>query len=164
MHPEAYEFVREAVAALPRHPRRVCELGSLNVNGSIRGLFPEAALYVGVDLAAGPGVDVVADAADWSPPDWLRFDCVVSTEALEHTPRAADICANALRLLEPGGVLIVTAAGVGREPHTCGGAPLGDSGEFYRNVVAADLVTWLSGFAGMTVRRRGHDIYAVATR
>ncbi|MDB0050250.1 hypothetical protein N9F31_02215, partial [Pseudomonadales bacterium] len=37
----------------------VLEIGSYDVNGSIRSLF-NAQNYVGVDLVEGPGVDVVA--------------------------------------------------------------------------------------------------------
>ena len=36
----------------------VLEIGSLDINGSIRGLF-DAKTYIGVDLDNGPSVDVV---------------------------------------------------------------------------------------------------------
>ena len=38
---------------------KVLEIGSYNVNGSIRAFFPNAN-YTGVDLCDGPGVDIVS--------------------------------------------------------------------------------------------------------
>jgi dTDP-4-amino-4,6-dideoxygalactose transaminase len=45
------------------------------VNGSIRGLFGDAA-FIGVDIRAGRGVDVVADGATWQPAE--PVDCDIS--------------------------------------------------------------------------------------
>jgi hypothetical protein len=140
MHKEAYEFVARVLEGLP--PReRVVEIGGRNVNGTVRHLFGGAS-YVSVDTAAGPGVDVVGDGAAYSPPE--PPDTVVCCEVLEHAENAAEILANAHRMLTAGGVLIVTAATAGRVPHGCGGGPVGD--EFYRSVDSFDLVLWLEGF------------------
>ena len=76
MHPEAREFVHRQVSRLA-----AIEIGSLNVNGSIRDLFPHYD-YLGLDLVAGPGVDVVADGATFDTPK--RFDVAISCEAFEH--------------------------------------------------------------------------------
>ena len=64
MHPAALQWVTEALDDLPA-PTRVIELGSLNVNGGLRHLFPPECDYIGVDLQPGPGVDVVADACTY---------------------------------------------------------------------------------------------------
>ena len=56
----------------------VLEIGSYDVNGSIRSLF-DTEHYVGVDLVAGPGVDVVADGQSVDYPD-ATFDVVLSCE------------------------------------------------------------------------------------
>lgn len=160
MHPQAYEFVRRCVRSItPR--RRVCELGSCDVNGSPRALFPGAE-YVGVDERPGPGVDVVCDAAAFDCHG--AFDCVVCTEVLEHAPRARDICANAWELLGPGGVFVVTAATDPRAPHGVDGAAVGE--EFYRNVDPADLRRWLRPFAFVLVddRENEGDVYALAVK
>ena len=64
MHPEAWAFVQGLGAEPVGH---VVELGSRNFNGSIRPLFADALSYTGVDILPGYGVDVVADAAAFSP-------------------------------------------------------------------------------------------------
>jgi len=170
VHESAYKFVARAVMQLP--PRlRVLELGSRVVrgpwpySGPVRPLF-DGAEYVGLDAMPGEGVDEVGDAERWGPTPFRRFDTVVCTEVLEHAPGAAAICANAHRLLEPGGVLILTAAGVGRAPHssTDGGALR--AGEFYRNVAEEELRGWLAPFGlalvdGFTAPG---DLYALAVK
>ena len=145
------------------------ELGSRDFNGTVRDLFPSAPTYLGVDLAPGAGVDVVADAADWRPPPGQPApELVVCCEVLEHTRAASAIVRNAHTLLAPGGRFVVTAASTGRPPHSAlDGGPL-RAGEYYRNVNRRDLAGWLVG-AGFAVEAlefhpdRG-DVYALARK
>ena len=170
MHEGAYKFVARAVIQLePR--RQVLELGSRTVagnwpySGSIRPLFPGAE-YVGVDIAPGEGVDFLGDAATWRPEPFRQFDTVVCTETLEHAPDAERICHNAHALLHVGGVFLLTAAGVGRAPHSAvDGGPL-KPGEFYRNVNREQLQQWLApfGFAMIDTATTPGDIYALAVK
>jgi hypothetical protein len=160
MHPAAYRFVAAIVSAGQVPPGPVVELGGRDVNGSIRSLF--WAPYVSVDMEPGPGVDIVADAATYAPPQPPA--CVVCCEVLEHALTAPAIVANAGAMLQPGGLLIVTAAGAGRAPHSAvDGGPL-RPGEYYRNVEANDLLCWLAGFVQVrvTTNRAAGDIYATA--
>lgn len=163
MHQQAYDWVRFVTSrAVP--PRRVVELGGRDVNGSARPLFA-AAEYVGVDVAPGPGADVVADAADW-PGDGRPFDAAVCCEVLEHTPRGREVCANAARLLRPGGLFIVTAASPSRKPHSAvDGGPL-RPGEWYRGVGEAELLDWLGpfGFTLIDGDDFSGDVYALAVK
>src|SRR6516164_10084067 len=182
MHEGAYRFVADTVRQL--EPRRcVIELGSRTVagdwpfSGPVRPLFGDAA-YVGVDIADGPNVDLVADAAHWPVPGlawlgtgWMQHfvsdgvDTVVCCETLEHTPDAEAICRNAHRMLMTGGVFLVTAAGDGRGEHSAvDGGPLRD-GEFYRNVDRYHLETWLEMFHfRMIDTATPGDIYAIAVK
>ena len=163
MHPEAWAFVQ----GLERHHvGHVVELGSRNFNGSIRPLFADALSYTGVDILPGYGVDVVADAAAFSPDVWP--DLIVCCETLEHTPRGQDIVSNAARILAPGGQLVVTCATDPRAPHSAidGNALIAD--EYYANVPPADLARWIEQ-AGLTlICHQVHvprgDLYAVAEK
>jgi SAM-dependent methyltransferase len=163
MHPAAYRFVTGVVDKLDVSQLTVVELGSYDVNGSVRPLFAGCAGYIGVDLRPGPGVDVVGDAATWGEPE--HCDVVVTTETLEHTPAAREIVANAARLLRPGGWVIVTAASPARTPHGVDGGQVG--AEFYAGVSAAQLLAWLidAGLDPEQVREAdGGDVYALARK
>lgn len=160
MHDAVIDYVRQATEGL--RPARVIDLGGRDVNGSPRHLFPDAD-YITVDVVAGPGVDVVADAAtvELDP-----ADLVLCTELLEHTQDGARIIANAWRLLRPGGVFVATMAGPGRAPHGAGGETHPPPGEWYRNVEPADLVEWLmaAGFQSFSTDRLRLDLRCTARR
>jgi SAM-dependent methyltransferase len=96
--------------------RDVLEVGSLNINGSVRPLVEarNPASYVGVDVVDGPGVDKLCDVADLVAtfgPD--SFDVVVSTECLEHVADWQLAVAQMTLVLRPGGVLVWTTRSPG---------------------------------------------------
>lgn len=144
--------------------RTVLEFGALDINGTVRDLFGDAAGYVGVDLQDGPGVDVIGDAATWQPDE--PVDVVVCTEVFEHCRDWPRIVANAFECLAPGGVFIATMAGPGRPKHSALREPDPDVYEFYRNVEPDDLEAelWAAGFVDVRVDRAGLDVRCVATR
>ena len=142
MHVQAYDFVARSVAGRPA--ARVLEIGSHDVNGSVRPLFAAAERYHGLDLADGPGVDEVADAADWQPDD--AYDVVVSTEVLEHAPRWREVLATGWDALAAGGRLVVTCATDPRPPHSAVDGWALRPGEWYRNVPPAEVLEVLDGW------------------
>ena len=95
--------------------RRVVEIGAADVNGSIRPFF-SGANYIGVDLAPGPGVDVVADGHAVAI-DSDSVDVAISCECFEHNPKWRETFANMHRMTRPGGVVVVTCASRGRLEH-----------------------------------------------
>lgn len=136
MHPAAYRYA--ATHIIP--PLSTIELGSLDVNGNLRSLF--TGKYVGVDLVAGPNVDLVADAASDELVERVGMvEQVVCCELLEHAEHAERIVANVGRMLESGGRFVMTCATDPREPHACDGGP-DLRGEWYRNVDAGEFVAW----------------------
>jgi len=141
-----YQFIAKCVRALPR-PALVIELGSLNVNGTPRPLFGPVTRYLGVDLRAGDGVDVVCDAADYCPD--APADMVICTSVLEHSPYPERIVRSAWHALRPGGVLILTVPTGGYPPHGVDGGGVGE--EYYRNVAEEELRTWLGRFQGWAI-------------
>lgn len=164
MHMAALVFVDEHAPPGPGFDLRVLEFGSRDINGSVRQVFPRAARYVGVDVAEGPGADIVADAATVHVPG--EWDVVVCCEVFEHADdeTCAGMCANAYRHLKPGGVFIATMAGLGRAEHSAvDGGPL-HPGEYYRNVDRPTLSGWLvaAGFTAYKTDVFGDDIRCVA--
>jgi SAM-dependent methyltransferase len=160
MHAQAHGFVMRSVNGLPPL-RSVIEFGGRDVNGSVRPLFAVAETYVSIDRIPGPGVDVVGDALSYVPVELV--DCVVCCEVLEHTPHARELVQHAMDCLKPGGVFIMTCATVGRLPHSTvtGGPLLGN--EFYANVEASDLASWLPD-ATISVDDNAHDLYCLAVK
>jgi SAM-dependent methyltransferase len=160
VHLEAYAFIAAHLWHEPASGLDVVEIGSYNVNGSIRSLCLGARSYLGVDTRAGPDVDLVCNGE--ALPETLRADLVICCEVLEHTPAAPAICAEAYRVLRPGGRFLVTCATDPRAPHGVMGGAVGR--EFYRNVPPAMLREWLAPFAEVifdVAFDRG-DLYALA--
>jgi hypothetical protein len=96
MHDSARQYVATVVAG--QRYARVVEVGSKDINGSIRELV-DANTYVGIDLEGGPGVDVVADCRFWEPP-W-KASLVLCLEVLEHAPEPRAVVGCLHRLPAP---------------------------------------------------------------
>ena len=60
MHQSVLNFVKEMVDRYGLAGKAVLEVGSYDVNGTVRPLFNGP--YLGCDITVGPSVDVVADA------------------------------------------------------------------------------------------------------
>jgi SAM-dependent methyltransferase len=93
--------------------RSVLEVGSYNVNGNAKRFFLGLkAAYTGIDLRAGPDVDIVCDVTDaWEVVDATlgrrRFDVVVCMNVLEHVYHPHAALDNVVRLVRPGGLAVV---------------------------------------------------------
>ena len=108
------DFVEDAVAEHSLAAVDVLEIGSRNINGTPRRFF--TGTYIGIDMLDGPEVDVVA-TSDAIPFPAESFDCVVCTEMLEHDPSPWLTLPEIARVLRPGGVVILTARGIGYPLH-----------------------------------------------
>jgi SAM-dependent methyltransferase len=114
------DFVNNLVGRRDVENKDVLELGSYDVNGTVRPYLEslKPASYVGVDIMAGPGVDVVCDAADllnhFRP---ATFDVVVTTEMLEHVRDWRRVIYNVKRVVKPGGLIVLTTRSRGFPLH-----------------------------------------------
>jgi len=120
MHASAYAWACSALTADDVKGAHVIEAGAYDVNGSVRphvqALSP--ASYTGTDMRPGPGVDLVCDAADL--PGQLGLpgaDVVVSTEMLEHAADWQAALTGMVRVLLPGGILVLTTRSEGFPLH-----------------------------------------------
>jgi hypothetical protein len=167
MHDGAYEFARSALELVWRaYPDRsklaVLEVGSFNVNGTVRPLLRGVQEYIGIDRQAGPGVDEVSDVRDWGG---QPVGLVVSTEAMEHDSNPERMFKYMADLVAPGGFLLVTAAAPGREPHNSSGHPW-DGVQPYHTVEPEELRAWARS-AGLREERFEHvplpvgDVYGL---
>lgn len=108
MHGSVMAWTQRKVVELGIGAWPTLEVGSYNVNGSVRDYFTGA--YVGVDMAEGPGVDKVmnAEALEYADDEW---DVVISTEVLEHCERPWKAMAEMARVCAQGGYVMVSARG-----------------------------------------------------
>lgn len=114
MHASVFAWVEKVVGRYGLAGKSVLDVGSLDVNGSVRPLFTGP--FTGVDMREGPGVDKVALAADLPFPD-ESFEVVTSTEMLEHDLTFWLSLAEMERVLAPDGWLIISARGNGYPQH-----------------------------------------------
>lgn len=92
----------------------VLDCGSLDINGNNRYLF-EGCKYTGIDIVEGKNVDVVTRVHEYRPAESSLFHTIISTEMLEHDQFFFDSLWHMSDLLKPGGLMLITAAGYGRE-------------------------------------------------
>jgi SAM-dependent methyltransferase len=145
MHPSVMEWVEKKVQQhdLRQPDLRVLEVGSRNVNGSVRPLFDGVASYTGVDFIEGPGVDLVLDAHRLTSAFAREsFDVVVSTEMLEHDSEFWTSMTMMGEVLKPGGLLLITARGNGFWVH-------GYPQDYYRFLPLEVTEDWFPGHTGV---------------
>ncbi len=96
--------------------KRILEVGSFNVNGSLRSLIEtyKPAEYIGADIAAGACVDVICDVTKLEERFGEKsFDMVVATELMEHVKDWRTAIHNIKAVCKPGGVILVTTRSPG---------------------------------------------------
>ena len=113
-------FVATSLAKEDIEGKRVLEVGSLDVNGSLRPLieFYRPREYVGVDIAPGRGVDILCDIQDLTTkfgPD--SFDIIISTELIEHVQDWRTAIHNIKAVCKNGGRILITTRSLGFPYH-----------------------------------------------
>jgi len=100
-HPEWFENVN------------VLELGSRNLNGSVREYF--TGKFTGVDWVKGKDVDVVCYSHETKFDK--MFDVLISYSTFEHDSYWKESIANNMQYLKKGGVIMFSWGGKGSIPH-----------------------------------------------
>lgn len=150
---------------------KVLEVGSLDINGSVRHFFTECD-YTGIDVGPGPGVDLVVQGQDYDGPN-DDFDVVISCECFEHNPFWKETFTNMHRVCKPNGLFVMTCATTGRREHGTSRSTPQDSPltiaagwDYYKNLTEQDFLDvfnldeMFSSYS-FIVNSKAHDLYFV---
>jgi SAM-dependent methyltransferase len=104
-HVQQLQFVKSVTRSLTDDysQKNIIEIGSYDVNGSVRQFFKNSS-YIGVDLIAGVGVDIVCEGDKVDHPDNI-YDVAISCECFEHNPNWLETFENMHRITKEGGRL-----------------------------------------------------------
>ena len=145
-HEQQFRFISFVKETFPNYfkDRTVLEVGSLNINGSVRRFFDNC-LYTGIDIAEGKDVDDVVNGENYAG-QANSLDVVISCECFEHNPEYEKTFINMIRVLKRDGLCIMTCASYGRRQHGTSLSNPSDSPlslakgqEYYKNLVEADF-------------------------
>ena len=150
-HQAEQEFCSLVKAFFPEYFKavNVCDIGSLDINGSNHFLFSDYS-YVGIDIGRGKNVNVVSKGHEFHPIDGKKFDTIISTECFEHDMHWRETIQNVIdNLLKSGGLFLFTCATTGRPEH---GTPrttptdspftvqeLSEWSDYYQNLTEEDM-------------------------
>lgn len=125
MHVSSLEHVERLVGQYLTGQTKltIIDIGSYDVNGSYKPFFDQPGWhYTGVDLAAGPNVDVTLESPYRLPFASHSADVIVSGQAFEHVEYFWLTWLEMVRVLKPGGHIFLIAPSRGPEhsfPQDC---------------------------------------------
>lgn len=137
-----------------RRYRKILDIGALDINGCMRQydflghkpgwLDRVGGEYIGIDLMAGPNVDMVMNSHKLTFPD-ASFDLVLCLNMLEHDDDMQKTLSEIYRVLEVGGEFVFSCYNEIGEPHK----DLGGGSDHYQRISVNMLRTALkkAGFA-----------------
>lgn len=112
-------FVERTLTAEQVAGKRILEVGSYDVNGSVRPFIEslQPARYWGVDASPGPRVDQVVDCMKLVAEVGDGWDLVVSTEMLEHVRDWRTCMYQLAAAMASDGLLLLTTRSPGFKYH-----------------------------------------------
>jgi SAM-dependent methyltransferase len=122
--------------------KKIIEIGSLDINGSLRSIFLNPNEYIGVDLEVGRGVDLVSKGHEIPFPSNF-FDAALSSECFEHDKYWKQTFNKMYEVVKPSGFVIFSCATEGRNEHGTHATDLGSSpftGDYYKNLTILDFL------------------------
>lgn len=101
--------------------KRIIEVGSRNVNGSIKPYIMNIGKpdqYIGIDMLEGESVDIICNAENMVEKFGKEsFDIILSTETFEHIKDWKKAVSNVKNICNKGGLILITTVCKGFELH-----------------------------------------------
>jgi SAM-dependent methyltransferase len=152
-HQQQRDFIAKVKSFFPEFfdgGLRVLEVGSLNINGTVRDFFGPRkgnGCYIGIDIIDGKDVDIVCAGKDYGTAghddgQTMPFDFTISTECFEHDKDWVLTFDNMWQLTKPGGLIVFTCASEGRHEHGTTRTSPQDSPattDYYKNLTEKDF-------------------------
>ena len=117
MHPSAMENGKRFFSTYAKHKESglVVDIGSQNVNGSLKEVMPDRFRYLGLDFKEANNVDIVLDDPYQIPLESDSVDILVSSSCLEHSEFFWLTFLEMVRVTKPDGLIYLNAPSGG--PH-----------------------------------------------
>lgn len=111
MHDTAMEYGEAFFKTYLKDPenKTIVDVGSQDVNGTLRSVAPREAKYIGLDFTNARGVDVVISDPYVLPIETNTVDVLVSSSCFEHSEFFWLLFNECLRILKPSGVMYINA-------------------------------------------------------
>lgn len=119
-HQSVRSFVEKCLPPGKIASKRILEVGSLNINGTIRDYISKyfPAEYTGIDIQSGPDVDLVLDITRlFSKFKENYFDIILCLSTLEHIRYIKKSITIIKQALTPGGLLVLSTCSPGFPEH-----------------------------------------------
>ena len=142
-HQQQFDFVKNCQQKYPNafSQAKVLEVGSLDINGSVRQFFTDCD-YLGIDVGEGKGVDLVCQGQEFQAPAF-SFNTAISCECFEHNPYWIATFENMHRVVEKGGLVVMSCATTGRAEHGTRASSPQDAPlvewDYYKNLTEEDF-------------------------
>ena len=145
-HRQQFDYIASLKKVYPTYffKTNVLEVGSLDINGSVRTFF-NLGTYLGIDVGPGNAVDLVCEGQNLDHPD-NTYDTVISCECFEHNPYWVETFVNMHRMVKPNGLVVMTCATTGRPKHGTSRTTPNDSPlttnigwDYYKNLTEEDF-------------------------
>ena len=117
MHPSAMENGKRFFNTYAKHKESglVVDIGSQDVNGSLKEVMPDRFRYLGLDFKEANNVDIVLDDPYQIPLESDSVDILVSSSCLEHSEFFWLTFLEMVRVTKPDGLIYLNAPSGG--PH-----------------------------------------------
>lgn len=116
MHDSAMVNARRFFSTYTKHKESgtVIDIGSQDVNGSLRSVVPSRFKYIGLDFQPAPNVDVVLENPYHLPFEDKMVDIVVSSSCLEHSEFFWLTWLEMVRVVKPDGLIYINVPSEGQ--------------------------------------------------
>jgi len=119
-HNSCLKFGKDVLSSKDIKNKTVIEVGSLNINGSLREIVNKynPKKYIGVDLIKGKGVDEICNVNNLSNYFGENiFDLTIATELIEHVRDWKNAINNLKKVTKKGGIILLTTRSKGTKYH-----------------------------------------------